>query len=276
MTTTTEQPGRPAAVRLARPLAESAALREALGALIALASWETTSRGGLVDARYLPPPSAVLPRAAGLLTDPVFLRHALAVTVTSWLLGLAAAAAVAVPAGALLGAVPVLELAGRAIIEALRPIPAVALLPVVTVAFGIGAGTRVSLVVLAASWPILLNTIAGIRACDPALVDVARIHGHTHASILARVRLPAAAPLIATGLRISASIGLVATVSLELVTGTDEGLGGYLVLVASGGDNTTTVLAVTVLSGLLGLAINTAATRAERAAFASHQPGHRS
>jgi NitT/TauT family transport system permease protein len=273
--TSTVQPGRHLAGRLNRRATTSGKVRGAAGTLLTLAGWEAAARTGLVDSRFLPPPSGVLPRAAALLTDQLFLREALAATVLAWLAGLAAAA-IAIPLGAVLGAAPAVERAVRPVIEVLRPIPAVALLPVVILAFGIDARARTVLVAFAATWPILLNTIAGVRACEPELLDVARVHGHTPVSVLARVRLPAAAPLIATGLRISASIALIATISLELVTGTDDGLGGYLYLVAAGGDSTDTALAVAVLAGLLGLTINTAATAAERAAFSWHPSQHRS
>jgi len=274
--TSTVQPGRHLAGRLNRRATTSGKVRGAAGTLLTLAGWEAAARTGLVDSRFLPPPSGVLPRAAALLTDQLFLREALAATVLAWLAGLAAAAAIAIPLGAVLGAAPAVERAVRPVIEVLRPIPAVALLPVVILAFGIDARARTVLVAFAATWPILLNTIAGVRACEPELLDIARVHGHSRASILTRVRLPAAAPLIATGLRISASIALIATISLELVTGTDDGLGGYLYLVAAGGDSTDTALAVAVLAGLLGLTINTAATATERAAFSWHPSQHRS
>ena len=273
--TSTAQPGRLAAARLARRATGSAPVRGTVGSLLALASWETAARTGTVDARLLPPPSDVLPRATELLADQLFLRDALAATVLAWLAGLTIAAAIAIPLGAVLGAAPAVERAVRPVIEVLRPIPAVALLPVVILAFGIDARARTVLVAFAATWPILLNTVAGVRACEPELLDIARVHGHSPVSILARVRLPAAAPLIATGLRISASIALIATISLELVTGTDDGLGGYLYLVAAGGDSTATALAVAVLAGLLGLAINTAATVAERGAFSWRPSQHR-
>jgi len=271
-TTAVGRPGHLAVARLAGRTASNPGLRGLSGVLIALAAWEAASRTGLLDARFAPPPTLVLPRAATLLTEPDLL-DGLWLTVTTWLAGLAIATAIAISVGAVLGATPALERAARPLIETARPIPAVALLPVVTLLAGMDAGNRTGLVAFASSWPILLNTIAGVRACDPALLDMARLHGHRRTSILATVRLPAAAPLIATGLRISTAIALIATISLELVTGTDEGLGGYLALVAAGGNDPAAALGVTVLAGLLGLAINSATAAAERRVFAWH-PAH--
>lgn len=272
--TATATPGRPTVARatgrvsgrfLASPL-----LRGAAGVVLVAFAWEASSRGGLVDARYLPPATTVLATATGLLTDTVFLRDTVSLTLVSWLGGLAIAATTAIPLGALLGAAPALERATRPIVDALRPIPAVALLPLVVLILGIDLESRLFLIAYAAAWPILLNTTAGIRATEPALLEVARVHGHRPLAVLLRVRLPAAAPFTAAGLRISASIALIAAVSLELVTGTDEGLGGHLVHVASGGESIDTVLAVTVIAGLLGLSINLAAEHAEHALFGWH------
>lgn len=265
----TARPGRPVARAAGHALA-SPLLRGTCGVLLVAAAWEASSRSGLVDARYLPPPTTVLATASGLLSDPVFLRDALGLTLVSWLGGLACAAAVATPVGALLGATPALERVTRPIVDALRAIPAVALLPLAILILGIDTESRLFLIAYAAAWPILLNTTAGIRATEPALLEVACIHGHHPLAVLLRVRVPAAAPFTAAGLRISAAIALIAAVSLEFVTGTDEGLGGHLVHAASGGESSRTVLAVTVIAGLLGLAINLAAEHTEHALFGWH------
>jgi len=263
-------PGRRAVARSAGRLLASPLLRGTAGVVLVAAAWEASSRSGLVDARYLPPATTVLTTARGLLTDTVFLWEALGLTLVSWLGGLAIAAAVAIPLGALLGAAPALEQVTRPIVDALRAVPAVALLPLVILILGIGLESRLFLIAYAAAWPILLNTTAGIRATEPALLEVARVHGHRPLAVLLRVRVPSSAPFTAAGLRISAAIALIAAVSLELVTGTDEGLGGHLVHAASGGESADTVLAVTVIAGLLGLAINLAAEHTEHALFGWH------
>ena len=105
-------------------------------------------------------------------------------------------------------------------IELLRPIPAVALIPLALVLFGLGIPMHRYVVAFAAVWPILINTIYGVRGTDPFLHDVARTSGVGRGGRLVRVTLPAALPSIATGIRISASLALLVCVTAEFVVGT--------------------------------------------------------
>ena len=99
-----------------------------------------------------------------------------------------------------------------------RPIPSVALIPLAILLLGRGIDMRVALVAYASAWPILFNTITGVREVDPQARDTARAYGFNAGEVLARVTLPAAAPFIATGVRISAGIALILAVSTELIT----------------------------------------------------------
>ncbi|MGP2439301.1 ABC transporter permease [Streptomyces sp. JW3] len=138
----------------------------ALGVLLALGVCEAVGRAGVVRRSYLPPASDVLVRVAELAVDPVFLGE-VAATLRAWALGLALACAVAVPLGLLLGSVPVVEAAVRAVIEFLRPLPSVALIPLVSLLLGSGLGTEVALVAYASVWPVLFNTVYGLGETDP-------------------------------------------------------------------------------------------------------------
>ena len=92
------------------------------------------------------------------------------------------------------------------VIEFLRPIPGIALIPLALLAFGLGVPTVRFVVAYAAAWPILLNTLYGVRGVDRMLHDVARTSGVGRTGRLFRVTLPAALPSIATGIRVSAAI----------------------------------------------------------------------
>jgi len=149
-------------------------------------------------------------------------------TLHAYLEGLAFAILIGVTAGILIGASRTLRDASSVVIEFLRPIPAVALIPLAIVLFGtFGIAAHRFVVVFAAVWPILINTIYGVRGGDRMLHDVARTSGVGRAGRLLRVTLPAALPSIATGVRISAAVALVVCVTAEYRTGAG-GIGDYM------------------------------------------------
>ena len=137
-------------------------------------------------------------------------------TLHAYLEGLALAILIGVTVGLLIGSSRTLLDASSVVIEFLRPIPAVALIPLAILFFGpFGIAAHRFVVVFAAVWPILINTIYGVRGSDRMLQDVARTSGVGRVGRLFRVTLPAALPSIATGIRVSAAIALVVCVTAE-------------------------------------------------------------
>lgn len=238
-------------------------LRGVVGSLSILAVLELAVRLGGDGAGAIPPPSAVMATAASLLVDPDFLVN-LAWTLAAWALGLALATAIALPLGALLAASPRTELAATTAIDFVRPIPSVALIPLAILALGRGLDMRVALVAFAATWPILFNTITGLRSVDPVARDTARAFGLDRRAILRRVALPSAMPFIATGLRISAATALILAVSTELIAGGPPGLGTWMIGVTQPGVPRELLYAGIAIAGLLGLAINGVLVGTER------------
>lgn len=183
-------------------------------------------------------------------------------TLSRWAQGFALAILVGVALGILIGRSRTLGAASFGLIEFLRPIPAVALIPVATFLFGLGTPMVRLAVAYAAVWPILMNTLYGVRGSDRMLEDVARTAGVTGVTKLARVTLPAALPSIATGIRVSASIALLVVVTAEFLYAPD-GLGAHMK------DRQTALeipelYATVVLVGLLGYALNLGLRTAQR------------
>jgi NitT/TauT family transport system permease protein len=243
------------AARAAKAARAGRLARGLVGAVACFALAEAFTRLELVDPRYLPRASTVLVRMVGLLGQAEFLT-AMAATLKAWAVGLAIAIAVAVPTGVLLGSFRRAYQATRALVEFLRPIPSVALIPLAILLFGQGLQLKTSLIVYACFWPLLFNTIYGVQDVDPLAKDTARAFGFGRAAILARVSLPAAAPFIATGIRIAAAVALILAISTELLAGAAGGIGSFILKESSGGEHADVVYAATAMAGVLGLALN--------------------
>jgi ABC-type nitrate/sulfonate/bicarbonate transport system permease component len=202
-------------------------VRGAVVPLLLLGAWEMASRAGLaIDT--LSRPSAILVALLAALSDGSILL-ATAQTFEAALLGLAIAAVVGILIGTVLGLSPMLEGVTGPSIEALRPIPAVAFMPLALMMFGFGIGLEASIVSYACIWPILIVTVTAVREIEPRLLDVADVMEMTFAEKLRKIVLPAALARINVGLRVGAGIALVVAVTTEVVLN-PRGLGYSLVL----------------------------------------------
>ncbi|MFI7128850.1 ABC transporter permease [Nonomuraea sp. NPDC050153] len=226
-------------------------------------------RFGLSDGVVFPTPSVILMEAARLAADGEFLSGALA-TLTNWALGLLAAVVVAVPAGVLLGSLAPLERAVRPVLEFLRPIPSVAVIPLAILLIPVDGLMKVGVIVYASVWPILFNTLYGMHDVDPLAKESLRSFGFGPLAVLGRVSLPSAAPFVATGVRIAAGVALIIAVSAELFAGGTAGLGVF-VIQAGSGNRTDLIMAATLWAGMFGLLANASLRAAERRLFNWHQ-----
>ncbi|MBN9746842.1 MULTISPECIES: ABC transporter permease [Amycolatopsis] len=230
-------------------------VRNLTGLLGFLLIWEAVVRAGLIDQNDLPPPTVVFARIGELFGDVEFVRDVVA-SVLAWLIALLISIAIAVPAGLLLGSVRWLRDATKAIVEFLRPIPSVALIPLVLIVVGGGPEAKITLAVYAAVWPILFNTIYALAEIDPLLLETARTYGTPRSRVLTSVALPHAAPFVFTGIRLSAAISLILVISTEFLAGAKLGIGQFVLEASSGPGRMDLVLAGTVVAGLLGFLVN--------------------
>ena len=245
------------------------ACRGTAGVAAVLGAAQLAMWAGRVDQSVFPLPSAVLACALGMAGDGTF-RASSAATLGYWAEAMAVSVAVAVPAGLLLGSLPAAEHAMRPVIEFLRPVPSVVLLPLVLLAVQDTTETQVLVIVFASVWPILVNTVHGIGETDPLARETLRSFGFGPVAVALRVSLPGAAPFIATGIRMAASVAFVVAVAAELVGAGMSGIGNYLVQAQAGTAGITVLLAVAVWSGVLGVAVNAVLAAADRRAFRWH------
>ncbi|MCK2221542.1 ABC transporter permease [Actinomadura sp. ATCC 31491] len=244
-------------------------LRGAVGAAGFIVAGELVLRFVVPDDLSFPPPSTILLETVRLLVDADFLAG-IGTTLTNWALGMLIAICVAVPLGVLLGSLPPVERAIRPVLEFLRPIPSVAIIPLAILLIPVDGMMKVSVIVYASMWPILINTLYGMHDVDPLAKESLRSFGFGPLAVLARVSLPSAAPFVATGVRIAAGIALVLAVSAELVAGGAAGLGVYVVQ-ASSGNRVDLMMAATVWAGLFGVAANLVLLAGERRLFHWHR-----
>ncbi|MBW8482482.1 ABC transporter permease [Actinomadura parmotrematis] len=262
--------GRPRLTRTGR------AVRGLAGVLVLAAALEILARSGAVAADSLSPTSDIVVRAGELLGDGAFWSASLVPTLKAWGLGLVIAVAVAVPLGLLLGSVPYVNTATRAVVEFLRPIPSVALIPLVSLILGTGLEMKVVLIVYAAVWPVMFNTLYGLGDADPVAKDTLRSFGFGPLAVLWRVTLPAALPFIYTGVRLATSIALILAVGAEILAGFGDGLGIFIGQAMGTLDGTRDVMTGTLLAGCLGLLANSLLAFGERRLFRWHVREERS
>lgn len=191
-----------------------------------LALWEIAPRVGLVDSTFLPPFSTVAVAWQELLMNGQLATNIEASLIRS-LSGFGLAVLIAVPLGLLIGWYrPVADLLGP-LLEVFRNTAALALLPVFVLLLGIGETSKISIVLYACTWPILLNTISAVRTVDPTLLKLARSMNLPAHRLFQKVILPASVPMIFTGVRLAGAVSILVLVAAEMV-GAKAGL-GYLI-----------------------------------------------
>jgi NitT/TauT family transport system permease protein len=196
--------------------------------LVALLSlWEAAPRLGLIDPVFLPPFSEVI--AAGWqLAQTGQLYEDVAASLLRALSGFLIAVVLIVPLGLAVGWYARLGNLLNQFIEICRNTAPLALLPVFILLLGIGELSKVSMVLYSCAWPLLLNTIAGVKQVDPLLIKSARTMGATPQQLFRKVILPASLPTIFVGIRLASASAMLVLVASEMV-GAKAGL-GYLII----------------------------------------------
>lgn len=246
------------------PASGTAARRITLGLLfpaLILALWEILARADVLSADGFSSIGRILPAAAQQLADGTMLQRTWE-TLSASAVGWAMAAAIGIPLGLLLGLAPPLERLLSVTIEALRPVPSAALIPIALLIFGFGLQMSAAVAAFAAVWPVIIFTTAAARGVEPRLLELARALGFGAAARLWRFALPAALPGIAVGLRIALGIAIVVTVTVEIAAN-PRGL-GYAMITAQQSLRTEVMYAYLFWIGIVGWLINLAITAAER------------
>ena len=246
----------------------------ALVPILILILWEACSRAGLFSAVVMPAPSAVAAKWWAYLLPPQ--APEAGQSTLTWLLsgemlhdaysslfrviaGFLIGAGLALPLGLMMGASTRVYALFNPLMQILRPIPPIAYIPLAILWFGLGNPPSFFLIAIGAFFPVLMNTIAGVRQVDGIYLRAARNLGVNQWTMFTRVILPAATPYILAGVRIGIGTAFIVVIVSEMIA-VNDGL-GFRILEAREFMWSDKIIAGMITIGLLGLAIDTAVSR---------------
>lgn len=217
-------------------------------ALVILTIWETVTQAGWVSPLILPAPSIII---STMVEQMSLLLQMAGVTALEFLLGFALSVAVGIPLGALIVYSRPIELAIYPLIVAFQTMPKAAVAPIFIVWLGTGISSKVLIAFAIAFFPVLVDTVVGLRSALPETIHLVRSMGGSSFQVFWYVRFPNALPAIFAGLKVASTLAVVGAIVGEFVS-SDRGL-GYLVLVANGQLETPLVFACVVMLTILGV-----------------------
>lgn len=210
---------------------------------------------------YFPPLSEIVSTLWQDLTNGPLAGY-IVLSICNLAAGLAIAIVLGVAVGLIIGEFDGLRDAVMPTLNFLRAVPPPAIVPIIIIALGVGAAPKIFIIVFACLWPILLNTIDGVRSTPAAVRETARAYRVPGHLVVFRVALPAALPQIMAGIRVALAVGLVLMVISEFF-GADAGI-GYYISDASTRFATRQAWAGTILVGVLGYLLSAAFLIIER------------
>ncbi|HTZ35226.1 MAG TPA: ABC transporter permease [Stellaceae bacterium] len=226
---------------------------KSLAPLVALVgfvvAWEAAVRGFAVPDIIVPAPSAILRSLWFGVKSGIFLHHAL-VTAAQAALGFALALLAGIAVGALVAESRLVAKALYPLIVAFQAMPKVALAPLVIIWCGYGMGSKVALAAVIGFFPILVNTVGGLRSCEEGKIDLMNALGASRWQVFRMVKLPNALPYVFAGMHVAGAFVVLGSVVAEFL-GSKEGL-GMLILVANSNLDPAQGFAVLVVLGALG------------------------
>lgn len=223
--------------------------------------WELFTRIGWVPALFLPSPVGVLQELIEMVLSGELFVH-LGASLQRLLLGFAAGALAGIAVGIAVGFFSVAEAVGTPLIAATFPIPKIALLPLLILWLGIGEASKVAVIGLGVFFPMAINTYTGVRQADALLIRAAVSFGAGRWSVIRKVILPSALPMVFAGLKLGAGTALLLLVAAEMIA-VESGI-GFLVLHAANLMATTKLMVGIVLLSLLGVLSHWGLTWLER------------
>jgi NitT/TauT family transport system permease protein len=237
------------------------ALIGTVSVLAFLVLWEAVAQFGLVNPLFTSSPGRIAAAGYELFASGTIYGD-LAASGLEFFAGFGLAILIGVPLGVLMGWYSRVDAALDPFVSALYATPRIALLPLMLIWFGIGLMSKIAIVFLGAVFPILVNTITGMRTVDADFTKVARSFGSSDRQLFLKVALPSSVPLLLAGLRLGLGHGLIGIVVGEMF-GATQGL-GYLISVAGARFQTDKVMVGIIIIAAAGLVMTWILRRIER------------
>lgn len=190
-----------------------------------LIMWELYSRSNSSPV-YFPPITDILERMLQLLTEKFYLEH-ISLTLFRCFVGFLLATIIAVPFGIFLGWNKATYKTFEFIIEFFRPLPSASIIPIAILFLGIDNEMKIFIVFFGSLWPILINTLDGVKDIEPQYLKTAKVFNINNFKVLIKIIFPSILPNIFTGLKISIAISLILAITVEMIVG-GNGLGFFI------------------------------------------------
>jgi NitT/TauT family transport system permease protein len=194
--------------------------------IVILVIWEALAQSGIISVLFFPAPSTILRTLFLSITEGSLSSHFFA-TVSRVLLGFATGGLTGLLLGIVLGRSQRLRSIIDPFVAAFHPIPKIAILPLFMIIFGIGETSKVVVIAFTAFFPMVINTLAGVRQINPLYFDVAKNYGASRVQVFKRVIIPGSMPMILAGMRLALNTSLIVAIAIELVTA-QRGLGALI------------------------------------------------
>lgn len=241
--------------------------RKCLSPILLLLCWEVMTRAGWIESWFLPAPSLVFRTLYEMVVSGEVPYHT-AISMGRAVTGYITAAVIGIGLGLLIAWSFIIEDFFDPLIELIRPLSSFALVPILFLWFGVGDTSKIIIIFKSCLFPILLNTISGIKGVDKKLIMAARSLGANGRQLWIRVLIPSALPVIITGLRISTAMAMMSLVGVEMLS-SDSGL-GFLVIDAQRTFDTKRVFAGIIVLSALGFSVDRVARMIQSKALSWH------
>ena len=194
--------------------------------LLGLGLWEWQVAAGNVSRLFYPAPSSIVRKLIIMILEGELFVHLVA-SLTRLSLGLAFGGTTGLLLGLAMGWSRKLRVAIDPLVAAVHPVSKIAILPLIMIIFGIGEASKIVVVSMVTFFPMLINTMAGVRQINPIHFEVAQNYRASTFKVFTRVILPGSLPMILTGLRLALNVALLLTIAVELVA-SRTGLGNLI------------------------------------------------
>ena len=221
---------------------------------VILLLWQFLGTAGVINSSILPKPSILVQKLFPVIENGTLLKNLLA-SLHRVLIGYIAGAFAGLVLGIFIGFFPLAEKLSCVLIGIFRPIPALACIPLLILALGIGEESKIAVIMIGSFWPVLLNTIQGIHSADPKLIQFGNVLEKSRFQIITHIILPSAFPYIFTGLRLGISASWTNIVAAEMIAAS-AGM-GYMISYAREMSQPALVLIGILTIGIVGQCIDT-------------------